>query len=373
MKYFVIAGEASGDLHASNLIKQIKEQDKDAHFKFLGGDLMAEHAGEPIIHYNQMAFMGFWEVLVNYKKIKNNFKICKEELLKFNPDALILVDYPGFNLRMAKFAKEHNIKTFYYISPKVWAWKKSRAKTIRKIIDKMFVIFPFEVDFYKKYNYQVEYVGNPLVDAMQQKANQIVDRERFIEENNLDRNKEIISLVPGSRAGEISSILPHMIEASKNFPDYQFVITGAPGIKKEFYDKFNTNNYPVIFNQTYSVIKHSKSAVVCSGTACLETAFLKVPEVVVYKISQATYLIAKSLIKINWISLVNIILNKTCVQELIQEDLETRITKELKRLNNDEEYRKNMIEDFDKITKLFGTEGTASRLSAQKIVEYLKV
>ncbi len=372
MKYFLIAGEASGDLHASNLMAQIKKEDPEAEFCFFGGDLMAAQGGTMLLHYREMAFMGIFEVVANLDKVKRNMALCREALKEYMPDLLILVDYPGFNLRMAKYAKELGLKVYYYISPKIWAWKKKRAYTVKKLIDKMFVIFPFEVDFYKQFDYKVEYVGNPLVDAMKAREKSIIPADEFRERFNLS-DKPYIALVAGSRKNEIKKLLPEMLKASENFPDYQFIIAGAPGIDHDFYNKFISgyNNAKVIFDQTYSVVKNAIAAVVTSGTATLEAAFLRTPQVVIYKLQYASYLVGRMLVKINFISLVNIILNRECVKELIQTDLANRITAEVSHILTDTDYRNRMLKDYEEINTILG-DGSASAQTAKIIVEDIR-
>jgi len=366
MRYYIIAGEASGDLHASNLMHELRNLDKAAEFRVWGGDLMQEQGGQIVKHYKELAFMGFMEVLMNIRKIKSNFELCQEDLLDFKPDILILVDYPGFNLRMAKFAKEHNILTYYYISPKIWAWKKSRAWKIKKYIDKMFVIFPFEKDFYKQYNYEVYYVGNPLIDELKKKKEKLPDRQTFLQKNNL-KEKRIIALLAGSRKQELKYVLPEMLAVIKQFPDYQFVLAGAPGLDAEIYRPY-IENYPVklIFNQTYDLLKHAHAAIVTSGTATLETAMFNVPQAVVYKLNSLVYEIGKYFIKPKYFSLVNIVMDKTVVQELLQKNLPEKITAEMNKILNDAHYRNEMLENYKKLHELIGNEG-ASRRTAEII------
>ena len=366
MRYYIIAGEASGDLHASNLMHELKILDKEAEFRVWGGNLMQQQGGQIVKHYKELAFMGFLEVLMNIRKIKNNFELCRDDLLDFKPDILILVDYPGFNLRMAKFAKENNILTYYYISPKIWAWKKSRARKIKKYIDKMFVIFPFEKDFYKQYNYEVFYVGNPLIDELKKKQTQQQNKESFLKKNNLN-NRKIIALLAGSRMQELKYILPEMLKTINYFPEYQFVLAGAPGIEKNAYLPY-IKNYPVklIFNQTYDLLKHAHAAIVTSGTATLETAMFNVPQVVVYKLNGLVYEIGKYFIKPKYFSLVNIIMNKTVVQELLQKNLPQKIKTELSKILYDKKYRQEMLENYKKLHQKIGEPG-ASRRTAEII------
>lgn len=369
MKYFLIAGEASGDLHASTLMAQIKNTDKEAEFMFLGGDLMLSQGGKILQHYREMAYMGVTEVLANISKIKKNFEICKTNMLKFSPDAVIFVDYPGFNLKMAKFAKEHGFKTFYYISPKIWAWKKRRAYTIKKYVDKMFAIFPFEKEFYKQFDYDVEYVGNPLIDAMRAKEKDILPYEDFVEKYSLDSRPKI-ALVPGSRKNEIQKLLPEMLKIVPRFGNYQFLVCGAPGIEKGFYSSFlnGFSGVNIIYGDTYNVVKHSIAAVVTSGTATLETAILGTPQVVVYKLNTISYWAAKAFVKIKYFSLVNIILGREAVKELLQSKLSDDISSELERIISDDDYRKKMTDSYKEIIAVSG-DGTASKKTAQIIYQ----
>ena len=371
MKYYIIAGEASGDLHASNLMKEINLLDKNAEFRCWGGDLMKNEGAQLVKHYKELAFMGFIEVLQNIRTIKKNFKLCETDLLNYHPDILILVDYPGFNLRIAKFAHEHNIKTYYYISPKVWAWKKSRAWKIKKYIDKMFVIFPFEQDFYKQYDYKVHYVGNPLVDEIVKKKANLPEKDEFLTRNQLSE-KPIIALLAGSRKQEIKHILPEMLKMVNQYPGYQFVIAGAPSFTDENYAHYIEGlDIKVIFNQTYDLLKHAHAAIVTSGTATLETALFNIPQVVVYKMVQLQYDIGKFFIKVKFFSLVNIIMDKEIVKELLQNDLEIKIKTELDRILNDDSYRKLMLENYKLLHDKLGETG-ASKRTAEQIVMDLK-
>lgn len=372
MKYFLIAGEASGDLHGANLMKQIKKQDSEAVFRFIGGDLMQKQGGEPLKHYKEMAFMGIWEVLLNIRTISKNMKTCQKEILRFTPDAIILIDYAGFNLRIAKFAKQFEYKVFYYISPKVWAWKKSRVKKIKRYVDKMFVILPFEVDFYKQFNYPVMFIGNPLVDAIEEKKEQIPDYETFINTNNLSK-KPIIALLSGSRKQEIARLLPPMLQQIKHFPDYQFVLAAVPSIDISFYQQF-TSGFPVkiLVDKTYSILKHAEAAIVTSGTATLETAILNVPEVVCYKTGPITYHIGKHLVNVPFFSLVNLIMEQEVVKELLQFNLEEEIRQELNKLLFDKEYRKNLLENYAKLREKLGKTGASQRTAKAIVGELTK-
>ena len=361
MKYYIIAGEASGDLHASNLMKEINLLDKKADFRVWGGDLMQKQGGEIVKHYKELAFMGIFEVLQNIGTIKKNFKLCKTDLLKYKPDILILVDYPGFNLRIAEFANKNNIKTYYYISPKIWAWKKSRAWKIKKFIDKMFVIFPFEKDFYKKYEYEVEYVGNPLVDEIEDKKGLLPDLTAFKTKNNLS-DKPIIALLAGSRAQEVNYILPEMLKVVDKYPDYQIILAGVSTFELDDY-KSLIKELPVkvIFNQTYDLLKHSKAAIVTSGTATLETALFNIPQVVVYKMNKFTYSLGSIFVKIKFFSLVNIIMQKEVVKEMLQNNLSVKIKSELDLILFNNEYRNKILENYKELKNRLGEKGASKR------------
>ncbi len=367
MKYFLIAGEASGDLHASNLMKELKRKDPEAEFQFLGGDLMEKEAQKaPIIHYKDMAFMGVFDVVKNIFTILSNFKKAKKAMIEFTPDSVILIDYPGFNLKMAKFSKKNGFKTFYYIAPKLWAWKEGRVKTLKKYVDKVFIILPFEKSFYKKHGVQAEYVGNPVVDAV--KAHPIMPQETFASTFN-PSNKPVIALLPGSRKGELKMSLPSMLKISKKFPSYSFIITGAPGLDwKDYAPYLENETIPVIFGHTYDVLHYAKAAIVTSGTATLETALFHTPQVVVYKVGNLQYKLFKRFVKINYFSLVNLILNKPAVPELLQEEFNfKRVSKELNQLLEGEE-REKILRDYRQLEEKLGP-FNASKTTAEKIIE----
>jgi lipid-A-disaccharide synthase len=364
MKYYIIAGEASGDLHGSNLMKAIKQKDQNSEFRFWGGDLMVEIAEKnPVKHYKDMDFMGFLEVILNLKTILGNIKFCKEDIKNFNPDILILIDYPGFNLRMVKFAKNLGIKVIYYISPQLWAWKENRVEIIKKYVDEMLVILPFEKDFYKKHEIDAHFVGHPLLDVILDLKP--IDIQKFKTENHLNE-KEIIALLPGSRKQEVEKMLEKMLSIIPIFTDYQFVIAGAPSLPKNFYEKYVTENVHFVSNKTYDLLRCSKAALVTSGTATLETALLNVPEVVCYKGSRISYEIGKRLIKnIKYISLVNLIMDKKIVKELIQNDLNTKnLIEELKLILN--ENRQKILNDYAKLRQKLGGKGASE--NAAKII-----
>ena len=373
MKYYIIAGEASGDLHGSNLIREIKKLDNIADIRCWGGDLM-EHAGGKVVkHYRDLAFMGFIEVVKNIGTIISNLKFCKKDIADFQPDVIVLIDYPGFNLRIAEWAKQQGFKIVYYISPQVWAWKENRVKKIRKNVDKMLVILPFEKNFYRKWDYEVEYVGHPLADVVDSAQSDIEPLPGAIlsplNENN------IIALLPGSREQEVAKKLPVMLEVSKNFPDYRFVIAKAPSLKDEFYEKFMEpyKNVRSIRNKTYQLLLQSKAALVTSGTATLETALFGVPQVVCYKGSNISYQIAKRLVKVKFISLVNLIMDKEVVKELIQDEMNLQNVKfELTKILKDQDVINKMKEDYADLKKLLSEGGHASKKAAKSIVEFLR-
>ena len=364
MKYYLISGEASGDLHGSNLIKEIRKRDPQAQIRCWGGDLMQAAGAELVSHYKERAFMGFLEVAMNLRTILGFMKSCKKDLLAYKPDVVVLIDYPGFNIPMAQFAKKHGFKTIYYISPQVWAWKEGRVKTIREVVDKMLVILPFEVDFYKKWNYEVTYVGHPLVQVIEdfKKANSTLTLTPH----------PSVALLPGSREQEIKKKLPIMLEATRNFPDVQFRIAQAPSLERSFYESM-TAQYPnvaLIQGKTYELLMQSHAALVTSGTATLETALFGVPEVVCYKGSAVSYEIAKRLIKVKYISLVNLILDRPAVKELIQHDLTSEnITTELKRLL-DPAQNAIVKKDLAELWDILSPGGAASANAAKIIVEY---
>lgn len=366
MKYYVIAGEASGDLHGSNLLKEIKEKDPACEIRFWGGDLMAEVVGEkPVKHYKDLAFMGFLEVAMNLRTILGNIKFCKKDIESFRPDVLILIDYPGFNLRIAEFAKSLGIKVVYYISPQLWAWKEGRVETVKKFVDEMLVILPFEKDFYKKHEVEAHFVGHPLLDAIYDL--QPIDCHEFKLNNNLNQ-KEIIALLPGSRKQEVEKMLEIMLSVRPYFKDYQFVIAGAPSLPKEFYENYVDENVHFVSNKTYDLLRCSKAALVTSGTATLETALLNVPEVVCYRGSKISYEIAKRLVKhIKYISLVNLIMDRAVVKELIQSELTTEnLVSELKLVLN--ENRSKILSDYEELRTKLGGKG-ASENAADIIVK----
>jgi lipid-A-disaccharide synthase len=366
MRYYIIAGEASGDLHGSNLMKALFKEDSQAEIRFWGGDLMQNAGGTLVKHYRELAFMGFLEVILNLKTILNNIKICKSDIEKFSPDVLVFIDYPGFNMRIAKWAKAKGMETHYYISPQIWAWKENRIKDIQRDVDKMYVILPFEKDFYEvKHKFPVEFVGHPLIDAI---ANRVQINESDFRKNNNLNDKPIIALLPGSRKQEITKLLSVMLSVVDDFSDYQFVIAGAPSQEFSFYEQFLTNkNVKFISNKTYDLLSFAKAALVTSGTATLETALFKVPEVVCYKGSWASYQIAKRLITLKYISLVNLIMDQEVVTELIQNECTTKnIKAELIKIL-EPKYRQQLLADYDLLEAKLGGIG-ASVKTAKLIV-----
>ncbi|MFH1297753.1 MAG: lipid-A-disaccharide synthase [Bacteroidota bacterium] len=369
MTYYIIAGEASGDLHGSNLMRALNERDPAASFRCWGGDLMQQAGGELVKHYRDLAYMGFWEVLVHLGKILRNLRFCKKEILDYRPDVLILIDYPGFNLRMARFASRHGIRVFYYISPQLWAWKSSRVRIIQQCVSRMFVILPFEQDFYKKYNYPVDFVGHPLLDVIQEDRKP-VDRNAFLKQNKLP-GKPIIAFLPGSRRQEIRTMMKHMQEVIPAFKGYQFVVAGAPSIDPNLYASvIGDAPVSVIFKQTYDLLEHAEAALVTSGTATLETALLGTPEVVCYRGSALSFWIANRIVHVPFISLVNLIMEKEVVKELIQHQLtRENLIYELKRLF-DPAYRDQMNHEFTRLTQKLGGSGASIR-TAELVIQYL--
>lgn len=369
MKYYIIAGEASGDLHGSNLMKALQEKDHNAEFRFWGGNLMQNVGGTLVKHYKDLAFMGFLEVAKNISTILKNIKFCKQDILDYKPDVLILVDYPGFNLRIAEFAKKNHIKVIYYISPQLWAWKEGRVEKIKNYVDEMLVILPFEKDFYKKHSVKTHFVGHPLLDAISDL--QPIDHQQFKIKNNLNE-KEIIALLPGSREQEVKKMLDIMLSVRPHFKDYQFVIAGAPSLSKEFYQNFVDEDVHFVSNKTYDLLRCSKAALVTSGTATLETALLNIPEIVCYKTSRISYEIGKRVVKnLKYISLVNLIMDQEIVTELIQNHLNTKnLVNNLNEILEGEK-RQKMLENFAILREKLGGKG-ASDHAAEIIVDFTK-
>lgn len=369
MKYYLVAGEASGDLHGANLMKALKVHDPQAQFRYFGGDLMAAQGGELIKHYSEMAYMGIVEVVANLRTILKNMATCKADIAAWQPDVLILIDFPGFNLKIADFAKKQGLLVCYYISPKVWAWNQKRVLKIKRVVDHMFCILPFEVDFYKQWDMKVDYVGNPLLDAV---AAFKPDPD-FVAKNNL-AGKKIVALLPGSRVQEINRILPDMLATADRFPQYQFVIAGAPSFDISFYQPFLNSrpDIPVVFGGTYDLLNVAQAAIVTSGTATLETALFHVPQVVVYKGNPIFITVGRVVVKVKFISLVNLIMDRLIVKEMIQDEASPeKIGAELDAILQNETYRNQMLRDYQELDVKMGQPG-ASEHTAELIIKYAK-
>ncbi len=370
MRYYLIAGEASGDLHASNLMKELKIQDSEAAFRCWGGDLMEQQGAVLVKHYRDLAFMGFAEVVAHLPVILKNFRLCEKDLLSYHPDVLILVDYPGFNLRMAKFAKTHGIRVFYYISPQLWAWRSSRVKIVKKWVDKMFVILPFEQEFYAGHNYHVDFQGHPLLDVINEEM-KVPDLQEFLDSNRLPA-LPVIALLPGSRKMEIEKMLQIMVSVRPAFPAFQFVIAGAPSIEKEFYAGIlKDTDIRLVTGQTYELLSHSAAALVTSGTATLEAALIGVPQAVCYRGNALSYLIARRLVHVKYISLVNLICDRVVVPELIQQELShNHLVKTLGSLLEPGAQRNEIMKGYQELKQRLGGGGASARV-AGLMVQYL--
>lgn len=376
MKYYLIVGEASGDLHASNLMKAIKDVDSSAEFRFFGGNLMSAVGGERVKHYRELAYMGFIPVLMHLRTIFSNMSLCKKDIVQWSPDVLILVDYPGFNLSIAEYVhKNTDIPVYYYISPKIWAWKEHRIKNIKRDVDELFSILPFEIDFFeKKHGYKINYIGNPCVDAVDAfLRNSPETREEFIKRNNIP-DKPVVALLAGSRKQEITANLPLMLEAMKGYPDYQPVIAGAPGIDKDFYKPYLEEGACIVFGETYNILNNSHAALVTSGTATLEAGIFRVPQVVCYATPMARLYswLKKHFLKVKFVSLVNLVADKEVVRELVAADMILENVKaELGKILADGKERKTMLDEYDRMLEILGEAG-ASQRAARKIVSLLK-
>lgn len=357
MKYYLIAGEASGDLHASNLMKSLKKNDRDCQFRYWGGDHMQEVSGvEPVKHYKELAFMGFVEVLMNLRTILGNLKFAKQDIESYQPDALILIDYPGFNMRIAEWAKQRNIKVYYYISPQIWAWKQNRVHAIKRDVTRMLTILPFEQEFYQEFGMDVDFVGHPLLDAVQNRTSPTVS-----DVLGSDDGRKVVALLPGSRKQEIDAMLSTMLKIPKHFPDYRFVVAGAPSQPESYYKSLGLGEVEVVMNRTYDLLSISHAACVTSGTATLETALFNVPEVVCYKANSISYQIAKRVVKVKYISLVNLIADREVVKELIQGEMnEKKLKGELDKILEGKG-REQMLADFVILQKLLGGPGASDR------------
>jgi lipid-A-disaccharide synthase len=373
MRYFIIAGEQSGDLHGSNLVRELFLADKDAKISCWGGDLMESAGATLLVHYRKTAFMGFSAVLKNLGTISENIKLCKKQIIEFNPDVIIFIDYPGFNLRIAEFARNAGFRTFYYISPKLWAWNEGRVKKIRKFIDRMFIIFPFEVDFYKKHGITVEYKGNPLIDETEKRIRLFSSKEKIRADLSIGE-KPVIALLAGSRRHEIEHILPEMIKVVEQFPDYQFVLAGVKNLPDELYYKI-IGNAPVrvIKEKTYELLYIAEAALVTSGTATLEAALYDTPQVVCYKGDFFSMLIAWMVVKVKYISLVNLIMGSDIVQELVQYDLTKRaLISELKAILPGGGKRERLLSGYKDLRYKLGSAGASERIAREMVGELRK-
>jgi len=372
LKFYIIAGEASGDMHAANLMHEIKQLDTNAEFRCWGGDRMQSEGGKIVKHIKELAFMGFVEVLINIRTISKNLKFCKQDVIAYQPDALLLVDYPGFNLRIAQYAKSKGLKVFYYISPSVWAWKESRVEIIKKSVDKLFAILPFEKDFYKKHQCDIDYEGHPLIDEIEKVKLKIPSREQFINENQLS-GKKIIACLPGSRKQEIKLLLTEMLKQQSNFPDYEFVVAAAPNLPLEFYTSILGNQkIKLLTGKTYDLLFHAHAGIIKSGTSTLEAALFGLPEVCCYKGNAISIWIARKVAKVKYISLPNLIMNKEVIKELIQEEMnEENLKNELQKIILQTPERNKMEHEFNNLKMLLGGSGASKRI-AHKLINYLK-
>ena len=364
MKYYIIAGEASGDLYGSKLIDEIFSIDKKAEIRFWGGDNMIKSGGYNVKHISELAFMGFYEVLKNITTILRNISFCKNDIKEFNPDKIIYIDYPGFNLKICKWAKNNGYKNFFYISPQIWAWKENRIKTIKNSIDKLFVIFPFEKEYYReKHNMEVEFYGHPLIE----KIDDFNSSKDFLKKNNITKERDIITLLPGSRSQEINSMLPIFLTLKKHYLDFEFIVAGVKNVNESVYQPASDLDVKVIYNQTYDLLSHSKIAIVTSGTASLECALFNVPQIVCYKTSSISYFIGKLFVNISFISLVNIILKKGIVKELIQNQLtEKNLVNELSNILSDNKIS-DILNEYSKIYSMLSIEGTSKKIATSII------
>jgi lipid-A-disaccharide synthase len=368
MKYFIIAGEPSGDLHGSNLIRKLYEADPSADIACWGGDLMRDAGGRLMKHYRETAFMGAWEVMVNFRKVRRNFSLCHRQIDEMRPDVVILIDYPGFNLRIARYARQSGIKVFYYISPKFWAWREGRVEQVRKYVDRLYIIFPFETEFFRKHRYNAVFLGNPLVDQVEAWQSQAPDRQGLIASLSLDP-RPVIALLSGSRLQEIKKILPLMVTVAPSFPDYQFVVAGMDHVPAELYKKL-TGSYPVriISGKTYELLALAEAALVTSGTATLEAALFDVPQVVCYRTSTLTYTLAIRFIKVRFISLVNLIMDRKVVTELVQDDLNrVKLHSELSEILSTGFMHGSIRKDYERLRQILGGKGASSRIASDMV------
>lgn len=378
MKYFIIAGEASGDLHGSNLIRGIKSTDPGSEIECWGGDMMREAGGKLVKHYKDGAVMGFVEVILKLGTIFRNLKRCKRDILEYKPDVLILIDYPGFNIKIAKFAHKNGIPVFYYIAPKVWAWKEGRIKKIRKYVDRLFIIFPFEIEYFRRHGIEALYNGNPLLDSTATYRFSSESRAEFCKRHGLDEKRKIIALLAGSRKSEIGYLLPRMARLAPQYAEYQFLLAAAPSIEDSLYEKIlsrhKVENITVVRNETYPILRHSSAAIISSGTASLEAAIIGTPQVVCYGGNEISYMIARAVVRLNYISLANLILDKHIFKELIQHDCTVEnIACELDRLLTDENYIAAMKADYAKVREILGGEGASEKVARSMMDEYKKI
>lgn len=369
MKYYLIAGERSGDLHGANLIRSLKAKDQKAEFRCWGGDEMEKAGGDLIVHYREIAVMGFVEILEYFGKLMRYLRFCRKDILQYRPDVLILIDFAGFNLRIARFAFKHNVRVFYYISPKIWAWNTSRALKIKKYVDQVFVILPFEKEFYQQYQVEAHYVGNPVLDAIRNYR----QNPDFMEKNRIPDHKPIVALMPGSRVQELVAIIPMMKMVAARFIEYHFVVAAIKSVDKVYYDPIRyQGNVTLVYDQAYDLLAYADAAIVASGTATLETAIFEVPQVVVYKANLISYWIARQVIKVKFISLVNLICGKEVVKELIQQKMNPgMVADELHKLMTDKVYRQNIMKSYHQLLEVLGQEN-ASEKAAGLIYKYLK-
>lgn len=377
MRYFLIAGEASGDLHGSNLIKGIRSVDHNAQIRCWGGDLMQEAGAELLKHYKEGAIMGFVEVLANLGKLSKNLQNCKNDIINYNPDVVVLIDYPGFNFRIAQFAKERGMRVFYYIAPKVWAWKEKRVHRLKKYVDRLFIIFPFEIEYFKKWGIDAIYNGNPLLDSVDNHPSATESKEEFCKRADIDPGKTTVALLAGSRRGEIKYLLPRMMEVAKKHPSYQFLLACAPSVDMEFYKGIigkKCSNIKLLVGETYSILRHSNAAIINSGTASLEAALIGVPQVVCYGGNEISYQIARMVVKLKYISLANLIMDKGLFKELIQHSCTpTLISQELDQLLHNREYRNRMLQDYADVRTVLGGAGASAKVAKAMIDELEKM
>lgn len=373
MRYYIIAGEASGDLHGSNLIKGIREIDSSAQIRCWGGDLMKEAGAELVKHYKEGAIMGFVEVVANLGKLAKNLNDCKNDIINYNPDVVVLIDYPGFNFRIAQFAKERGMRVFYYIAPKVWAWKENRVHKLKKYVDRLFIIFPFEIEYFKKWGIDAIYRGNPLLDSVDNHSSADETKEDFQKRTGIGTAETTVALLAGSRRSEIKYLLPRMMQVAEKYPNYRFLLACAPSMEREFYEGIvgkKCSNIKLLFGETYSILRHSDAAIINSGTASLEAALIGVPQVVCYGGNEISYQIAKRVVKLKYISLANLIMDKGLFKELIQHDCTPqKISQELDNLLNDSEYRAKMISDYRNVRDVLGGKGASAKVARAMIEE----